>query len=271
MRQQQGLLALPQTFSTQPFLPPATCQPLQVSWPLSIAAPEAALAQYQMVFRHIFELKWVERELTRVAAIYGQTTGLASRRARMRARRQSAGSPAGSGPGGGPADVLAESLALSYSTCQLMTHFFRQYLLYVTFEVMEPLWGAFERQLQTAGSLDEVRDALQCLAGSCREWDAAQLAARGGRDALAHARKACRSPAACRGMRQRAPLCGLQPCCSHALGCRLRAACCRTETDASPSSLVADCGAAQGLPASPHERLPAVAQGARMCHAPFWA
>ncbi|KAL4425465.1 hypothetical protein ABPG75_009481 [Micractinium tetrahymenae] len=127
----------------------------EVPWPLSIAAPEAALAQYQMVFRHIFELKWVERELTRVAAIYGQTTGLASRRARMRARRESAGSLAG-GASGGAGDELAESLALSYSTCQLMTHFFRQYLLYVTFEVMEPLWGAFERQLQTAGSLDEI-------------------------------------------------------------------------------------------------------------------
>ncbi|KAL4418839.1 hypothetical protein ABPG77_001502 [Micractinium sp. CCAP 211/92] len=127
----------------------------EVSWPLSIAAPEAALAQYQMVFRHIFELKWVERELTRVAAIYGQTTGLASRRARMRARRESTGSLAGSAAGGG-GDVLAESLALSYSACQLMTHFFRQYLLYVTFEVMEPLWGAFERQLQTASSLDEI-------------------------------------------------------------------------------------------------------------------
>lgn len=39
--------------------------PPQVPWPLSIAASEAALAQYQMVFRHIFELKWVERELSR--------------------------------------------------------------------------------------------------------------------------------------------------------------------------------------------------------------
>lgn len=161
-------------FPTAPPLVPF--QPPQVSWPLSIAAPEAALAQYQMVFRHIFELKWVERELTRVAAIYGQTTGLASRRARMWARRESTGSLAGSGAGGG-GDVLAESLALSYSACQLMTHFFRQYLLYVTFEVMEPLWGAFERQLQTAGSLDEVGGARGSgqwmVLGGCRDFAAA--------------------------------------------------------------------------------------------------
>ena len=120
-------------------------------WPLSIAAPEAALAQYQMVFRHIFELKWVERELNRVCALYQRTTGLASRRSRM--RRASLG---GGGPGT-PGDALAASLAASYSTCQLMTHFFRQYLMYVTFEVMEPLWGAFEAKVQTASSLDEVR------------------------------------------------------------------------------------------------------------------
>ena len=110
-----------------------------------------------MVFRHIFELKWVERELNRVCALYQRTTGLASRRSRMR-RASLGGGGSGGAPGGG--DALAASLAASYSTCQLMTHFFRQYLMYVTFEVMEPLWGAFEAKVQTASSLDEVRSAL---------------------------------------------------------------------------------------------------------------
>ena len=68
----------------------------------------------------------------RVAALYGATTGVASWRACMRRRRDSVGSDGGAGGGG---DVLAASLAVSYSACQLMTHFFRQYLLYVTFEV----------------------------------------------------------------------------------------------------------------------------------------
>lgn len=72
-----------------------------------------------MVFRHIFELKWVERELNRVVALYAQTRGVASRRAR--ARRASLGSG-----GSGAADTLAATLAHSYSTCQVMTHFFRQ-------------------------------------------------------------------------------------------------------------------------------------------------
>jgi hypothetical protein len=44
-----------------------------------------------------------------------------------------------------------------YSALQLMTHFFRQLLLYITFEVVEPLWAAFEAKLQGSASLDEVR------------------------------------------------------------------------------------------------------------------
>ena len=59
--------------------------------------------------------------------------------------------------------ALVASLAQSYSTCQVMTHFFRQYLMYVTFEVMEPLWGAFEASVQTASSLDEVRHRGCCV------------------------------------------------------------------------------------------------------------
>ena len=120
-------------------------------WPLSIVAPEAALAQYQMVFRHIFELKWVEREVNRVCALYQRTAGLANRRTRMR-RRDSLG--------GGVGDAVPAALAASYSTCQVMAHFFRQYLLYVTFEVMEPLWAAFEARVQGASSLDEVSRAV---------------------------------------------------------------------------------------------------------------
>lgn len=52
------------------------------------------------------------------------------------------------------------SLARSYRLCMLMTHFFRQYLMYVTFEVLEPLWRAFQAKVQTAESLDEVSHVL---------------------------------------------------------------------------------------------------------------
>lgn len=43
-----------------------------------------------------------------------------------------------------------------------------QYLMYVTFEVMEPLWAAFEAKVKTASSLDEVggpRDGRTAVGG----------------------------------------------------------------------------------------------------------
>eukprot|EP00887_Chlorella_sp_A99_P000883 scaffold5.g883.t1 len=123
-----------------------------VPWPLSVVAPEAAVAQYQLAFRHLFDLKWVDRELSRVASVYAHTAGLAN--ARARAAR-------GARAGAAPASPLGAALARSYSLCQMMTHFFRQarpgrFLLYVTFEVLEPLWAAFETKVQTAASLDEI-------------------------------------------------------------------------------------------------------------------
>lgn len=54
-----------------------------VPWPLSIVAPEACMAQYQMVFRHLLELKWVERELNRVWKLYQQTRSLANIQSRL--------------------------------------------------------------------------------------------------------------------------------------------------------------------------------------------
>jgi len=49
----------------------------------------------------------------------------------------------------------SESLKRCYSLCQHMMHFFHQYLLYVTFEVLEPLWHTMSSQCRTANTLDE--------------------------------------------------------------------------------------------------------------------
>lgn len=45
----------------------------QVEWPLSIVISQQALMRYQLLFRHLFELKWAERDLSAVWQIY-QTT-----------------------------------------------------------------------------------------------------------------------------------------------------------------------------------------------------
>lgn len=39
---------------------------IQVEWPLSIVVSQQSMAQYQLIFRHLFELKYVEQQLNSV-------------------------------------------------------------------------------------------------------------------------------------------------------------------------------------------------------------
>jgi len=149
----------------------------EVPWPLSIVVPDSAMAQYQMIFRHLFELKWVEKELNRVCSLYQTTRPLAIAQRRSAAtfnvgRRTSTSTGKGISDAApisatdaaaalsaaAPPPVANQALARAYRTCQLMTHFFRQYLLYATFEVLEPLWSALEMHIESAGSVDEIVD-----------------------------------------------------------------------------------------------------------------
>lgn len=47
-------------------------------------------------------------------------------------------------------------LKRAYGLCQRMMHFFHQYLLHVTFEVLEPHWLTLLKDLKAATTLDEV-------------------------------------------------------------------------------------------------------------------
>lgn len=47
-------------------------------------------------------------------------------------------------------------LKRGYGLCQRMMHFFHQYLLYVTFEVLEPHWLELLSALKRANTLDEA-------------------------------------------------------------------------------------------------------------------
>lgn len=49
---------------------------LQVEWPLSIVVSQQAMAQYQLIFRHLFELKYVEQQLNSVWQILQSTRRL---------------------------------------------------------------------------------------------------------------------------------------------------------------------------------------------------
>lgn len=43
---------------------------LQVHWPVNLIVTENSMKTYQLIFRHLFELKCVERELSKVWKIF---------------------------------------------------------------------------------------------------------------------------------------------------------------------------------------------------------
>lgn len=49
---------------------------MQVDWPLSVVISEAAMTQYQLIFRHLFELKIVERQLNNSWRLFQATRSL---------------------------------------------------------------------------------------------------------------------------------------------------------------------------------------------------
>ena len=53
----------------------------------------------------------------------------------------------------------SEGLRRAYGQCGQLQHFFRQWLLYMSFEVVEPAWQAFQAALRTGAAIDQVRTA----------------------------------------------------------------------------------------------------------------
>lgn len=123
----------------------------RVPWPLVVVSPDSAVAQYQAFFKHLFDLKWVERELNKTCKLYQATRALANYDRRA-LRRQSLGT----GTSNGMSNPAMKNLMLAYNTCQSMMHFFRQYLLYTSFELLDPLWKALEDNLKKSSNVDEM-------------------------------------------------------------------------------------------------------------------
>ena len=61
---------------------------------------------------------------------------------------------------------MAGSSALA--VCQRLMHFFRQHLLYETFDVLEPLWRSLDAVLASPDAdLDQARPVSACCARLC--------------------------------------------------------------------------------------------------------
>jgi gamma-tubulin complex component 2 len=99
-----------------------------VEWPLSLVISRKSLTKYQLIFRHLFLCKHVERQLGAAWSYHQSTRELDLRRA----------------------------LASSYRVRQRMTHFLQNLEYYIMYEVLEPNWCTMEQNVRKASTIDEV-------------------------------------------------------------------------------------------------------------------
>ncbi|XP_077407182.1 gamma-tubulin complex component 2 isoform X2 [Vanacampus margaritifer] len=101
-----------------------------VKWPLSLIINRKALTRYQMLFRHMFYCKHVERLLCNV--------WITNKHAKHHWSHS------------------AKWFAAAFALRQRMLNFVQNIQYYMMFEVMEPTWHLMESNLKTASNIDDV-------------------------------------------------------------------------------------------------------------------
>ncbi|BHF76017.1 Gamma-tubulin complex component 2 [Sparganum proliferum] len=110
----------------------------KVDWPVSLVINRLVLDRYQMLFRHLFYCRHVERHLS---------TSWAMRKAARRANT--------------PAALKLNS---AFVLSQRMLTYIQHFQCYMTFEVIEPTWHQFFQYLDKADNIDDLLDAhMRCL------------------------------------------------------------------------------------------------------------
>ncbi|XP_075390626.1 gamma-tubulin complex component 2 [Tenrec ecaudatus] len=101
-----------------------------VKWPLSLIINRKALTRYQMLFRHLFYCKYVERQLCSV--------WVSNKTAKQHALHS------------------AKWFAGAFTLRQRMLNFVQNIQCYMMSEVTEPAWHVLEKNLRSASNIDDV-------------------------------------------------------------------------------------------------------------------
>ncbi|XP_004700926.1 gamma-tubulin complex component 2 [Echinops telfairi] len=101
-----------------------------VKWPLSLIINRKALTRYQMLFRHLFYCKYVERQLCSV--------WVSNKTAKQHALHS------------------AKWFAGAFTLRQRMLNFVQNIQCYMMSEVTEPAWHILEKNLRSASNIDDV-------------------------------------------------------------------------------------------------------------------
>merc|ERR1712072_1400122 len=99
-----------------------------MGWPLSLVVSRRTFAKYQVIFRHLFQLKRVEYKLAHLWTDYQQ------------ARRIS----------------RSEPLHRAHLLLQHMMHFVQHVYNYTVFEALEPRWTDLQGRLRSAPTVDQL-------------------------------------------------------------------------------------------------------------------
>lgn len=100
----------------------------RASWPLSLVISKKTIASYQLIFRHLFFSKHVERRLFETWLNHQTIKEL----------------------------NLRSILGPTYLLRQRMLHFMQNFVYYVMFEVIEPHWHIMKKNIQNSKTIDEV-------------------------------------------------------------------------------------------------------------------
>ncbi|KAK2144922.1 hypothetical protein LSH36_719g00006 [Paralvinella palmiformis] len=101
-----------------------------VKWPVSLVINRRALTRYQMLFRHLFYCKHVERQLCNV--------WISNKSAKMFTL------------------YSTRWYASAFALRQRMLNFVQNFEYYMMFEVIEPSWHVFQTNMETVSNIDDV-------------------------------------------------------------------------------------------------------------------
>lgn len=131
----QPILGMPQVFKgLETFV-----LDYKVRWPLTLIISRKALTKYQLLFRHLFFCKYVERQLSNTWILHQSTKDLS----------------------------LHKSFSTSYCLRQRMLHFVKNYVYYITVEVLEDKWHRFLESLKKVNTVDEIMSTHTVFLDEC--------------------------------------------------------------------------------------------------------
>ena len=146
----------------------------QVTWPLALIFNRNTIDMYQILFRHLFYCKHVERILGRAWTQHQLTKLLFQRRKAPAAPttrgRSASAAPAASAPAvNSPEDAGSDYHLLTrcFSLRQRMLHFIQNLQYYMVMEVIEPRFLRLEEALRTSTTVDELLEAHNTFLEEC--------------------------------------------------------------------------------------------------------